>query len=87
MNSNTLEAMLGVAGCRGYFWAADVARLVGVEQAWPEFEGKARVIALRKVSDIAHDESREELARACWESAAEAWAGFRAGEPVPGPAR
>ena len=43
----------GVAGSRGSFWAASVARQVGTAKDWPPFEGKARTIALRHVRDLA----------------------------------
>jgi hypothetical protein len=37
--SSARQALLGAAGSRGVFWAAKVARLVGLQHDWPPFAG------------------------------------------------
>jgi hypothetical protein len=46
---------MSTAGCRGQYWAADVARTVGTARDWPPFEGKVKANALRKVHDLGGD--------------------------------
>ncbi len=74
--SSSREALMGVAGSRGRYWAADVARKAPQRRGepWPPFEGKARVIALRWVADLGGGEAvREARARFCWECAKDEW--------------
>jgi len=66
--------MSGTAAARGYGWGQEVATKLGRSSKplppWPEFEGKARAIAMRKVTDLTDDERLlERLARACWADA------------------
>jgi len=66
--------MCGTAAARGYGWGQEVATKLGGRTnrlpPWPDFEGKARAIARRKVADLTADERLlERLARACWADA------------------
>ena len=80
--------LIGTAGCRGSFWADDVARKVGVAHNWPEYSGKALTIAIRKVLDLTRDaRARDGLARYCWKSAGERWRELQAGAPGNGRGR
>jgi hypothetical protein len=70
-------AMISTAGCRGAFWAEDVAGALTVPAPswppWPSWETSPRVraIALRKIADLGGDARTRELrARYCCESAA-----------------
>lgn len=68
--SASREALMGVAGTRGRYWACDVIRALGRPKPWPPFEGRAREIALRRVADLGGDDATRELrARHCWEQA------------------
>lgn len=71
-------AMMSTAGCRGAFWAEDVAhqQLASSPACWPPWPAfdaspRVRAIALRKVADLGGDErTRTMRARYCCESAA-----------------
>jgi hypothetical protein len=68
--------MMGVAGSRGRYWAAEVARAAPARRGepWPAFEGKASLIAMRRVADLGGDDAtRERRARFCWDRARDEW--------------
>lgn len=70
--------LMSTAGCRGHFWAAEVARKVGTARDWPPFDGKARLIALRKVDDRGGDAAtKERRAFHCWRWAEFEWGRLR----------
>src|SRR5277367_5516867 len=65
---------MSTAGCRGQYWAAKVARAVGVTRDWSPFEGKARLIALRWIDDLGGDAAtKERRAFYCWRCAEFDW--------------
>jgi hypothetical protein len=69
---------MSTAGCRGHFWAAEVARKVGTTRDWPPLEGKAKAIALRKVHDLGGDAAtKERRALYCWRWAEYEWGRLR----------
>lgn len=61
----------GTAMARGYAWGEAVARRLGPKApAWPDFGGRARVLAMAKVAELAGDERLlERLAMHCWADA------------------
>jgi hypothetical protein len=74
--SSSREALLGVAGARGAYWAEHVIRELGDQRppCWPPYAGKTREIALRKVANLGGAPGIQEVrARHCWERARETY--------------